>query len=52
VDQWGNVIWSDEASVARGSGKTPEWVFEIPKQKWDRDKVMEIPSGKPFSIMI
>ncbi len=52
MDQWGNVIWSDEASVARGSGKTPEWVFGIPKQKWDRDKVMEVPSGKPFSIMV
>ncbi len=38
--------------MARRSGKTSEWVFEIPKQKWDRDKVMEIPSGKPFSIMV
>ncbi len=52
VDQWGNVIWSDEASVARGTGKTREWVFGTPKQKWDRDKVMEIPNGKAFSIMI
>ena len=52
VDQWGNVIWSDEASVARGTGKTREWVFGTPKQKWDRDKVMEIPDGKAFSIMI
>ncbi len=52
VNQWDNIIWSDEASVTRGSGKTSEWVFEILKQKWDRDKVMEIPSGKFFFIMI
>jgi len=52
VDQWRKVIWSDEASVARGSGKTREWVFGTRKQKWDRDKVMEIPNGKAFSIMV
>jgi len=52
VDQWRKVIWSDEASVARGSGKTREWVFGTRKQKWDRDKVMEIPNGKTFSIMV
>jgi len=38
--------------VARGLGKTREWVFGTPKQKWDRDKVMEIPNGKAFSIII
>jgi len=38
--------------VARGSGKTPEWMFETRKQKWDRDKVMEILNEKAFSIMI
>jgi len=27
-------------------------MFETPKQKWDRDKVMEIPNGKAFFIMI
>ncbi len=52
VNQWDNVIWSNEASVTRRSGKTSEWVFEISKQKWNRDKVMEISSGKFFSIMI
>ncbi len=52
VDQWRKVIWSDEASVARRSGKTPEWVFGTRKQKWDRNKVMELPNGKAFSIMV
>ncbi len=27
-------------------------MFETPEQKWDRDKVMKIPNGKGFSIMI
>jgi hypothetical protein len=52
VDQWGNVIWSDEASVARGTGKTREWVFGTSEQKWDKDKVMKIPNGKAFFIMV
>ena len=38
--------------MARGSGKTREWVFGTRKQKWDRDKVMEIPNEKTFSIMV
>ena len=52
VDQWRKIIWSDEASVARGKGKAREWVFGTPEQKWDKDKVMEIPNGKLFSIMV
>jgi len=38
--------------VARGTGKAREWVFGTPDQKWDRNKVTEMPNGKPFSIMI
>ncbi len=45
-------IWSDEASVARGSGKGREWVFGILDQKWDRDKLQETPRGKAFRVMI
>ncbi len=52
MNQWRKVIWSDEASVAQESDKTPEWVFETRKQKWDRDKVMEILNEKTFFIMI
>jgi len=52
VNQWRKVIWSDEASVARRSDKTREWVFETFKQKWDRDKVMKISNEKTFFIMI
>jgi transposase len=52
VNQWRKVIWSDEASVTRGSDKTREWVFGTPKEKWDRDKVMEVPNGKAFSNMV
>ena len=52
MDQWRKVIWSDEASVTRGSGKAREWVFGTPDQKWDRDKITEMPNGKAFRIMI
>ncbi len=52
VNQWRKVIWSNETFVTRESGKTSEWVFETRKQKWDRDKVMEIPNEKAFFIMI
>ena len=35
VEQWAKVIWSDEASVARGLGRGREWVFGVPEEKWD-----------------
>ena len=38
--------------MARGSGKAREWVFETLDQKWDRDKVTEMPNEKAFRIMI
>jgi len=38
--------------VARGSGKAREWGFGTPEQKWDRDKITEIPNGKAFWIMV
>ncbi len=52
MNQWRKVIWSNETFVTRKSDKTSEWVFETRKQKWDRDKVMEIPNEKIFFIMI
>lgn len=52
VNQWRKVIWSDEASVARGSGKGREWVFGTSNQKWDKDKLQETPKGKAFRVMI
>jgi len=52
VNQWDNVIWSNEAFVTRETGKTREWMFETFKQKWDRDKVMKILNEKIFFIMI
>ena len=48
LDQWRKVIWSDEASVARGSGKGREWVFGTPDQKRDSDKIQQMQKGKPF----
>jgi len=37
LDQWLSVIWSDECSVQRGSGKKIEWCFRTPSQKWNKE---------------
>ena len=39
VDQWKNVIWSDECSVERGSGRRVEYVFRVPEDKWALENV-------------
>ncbi len=52
MNQWRKFIWSNEAFVTRESDKTSEWMFETRKQKWDRNKVMEIFNEKIFFILI
>ena len=34
VEQWQNVLWSDECSVERGSGRRAEYVFRTSIDKW------------------
>lgn len=50
--QWATVIWSDECSVERGSGKNRKWVFRTPGQKWQRDMIQEYKKGKDVSVMV
>ena len=52
ADDWKKVIWSDECSVERGSGKQRRWVFRTPQQKWDRNMVQPVKKGKDISVMI
>ena len=52
LEQWKKVIWSDECSVERGSGKKREWAFGYPSQKWDADKIQTYEKGKDISIMV
>ena len=49
---WDKVVFSDESTVERGSGKRRQWVFRTPKQKWDRDFVQTYNKGHDISIMV
>ena len=46
------VKFSDECSVARGSGKTAEWSFGFPSEQFDHNKVTEKDSGRPKQQMV
>ncbi|TKA64438.1 hypothetical protein B0A49_10136 [Cryomyces minteri] len=50
--QWANVIWSDECSVERGSGKKAKWVWSTLSQKWEKDFVAEHPTAKEIRVMV
>jgi len=52
VDDWKKVIWSDECSVERGSGKKQHWVFRTPQQKWDQNMIEPVKKGKDIAVMI
>ena len=52
LDKWKYIIWSDECSVVRGSGKDHEWVFRTPSQKWDKEMIEQTPKGKGVSVMV
>ena len=51
-EEWATVIWSDECSVERGTGKRREWVFRTPNQKWHKDMIQPYKKGKDVSIMV
>ena len=48
--QWRRVIFSDECSVERGTGKDNVWVFRTPQQEWDPQMIEEY-QGKDISQM-
>ena len=51
-EEWSKVIWSDECSVERGSGKRREWVFRTPAQKWDKEMIQATPKEKDVKVMV
>ena len=51
-EDWEKVIWSDECSVERGTGKRRQWVFRTPEQKWDKDMITPYKKGKDISVMV
>jgi transposase len=52
VERWKLYMWSDECSLERGRGKSQEWVFRTPKQKWDPEMVMTYGTGHDIKAMV
>ena len=51
-EEWTKIIWSDECSVERGTGRRREWCFRTPSQKWDKNMIQPYKKGHDFSIMV
>jgi transposase len=49
---WSKVIFSDECSIEKGTGKKRTWVWGDPKQKWDHQLIETFPKGKQACIMV
>ena len=45
-------MWSDECLVERGKGKSREWCFRTPEQKWSKEMIQTYSKGKDISIMV
>jgi len=52
ADEWRKVIWTDECSVERGTGKSRRWVFRTPADKWKKEYICAVPKGKDVSVMV
>ena len=46
------MIWSDECSVERGTGRDPVWVFRYPNEKWNKEMINPYKKGKGVSVMV
>lgn len=51
-EQWLKIIWSDECSVEKGSGKQRAWMFRYPDEKWKKEMIQPVPKGKGVSVMV
>jgi hypothetical protein len=51
-DEFARHMWSDECSAERGKGKSEEWVFCTPPQKWQKEMVTTYKKGKDISVMV
>jgi len=52
INDFRNIIWSDECSAERGAGKSQEWVFCQPAQKWQKEMVSTHKKGKDICLMV
>lgn len=51
IEDWQNVIFSDECSVERGDGVTRAWAFRRPHEKWHVDMIQTYSKGHDISQM-
>ena len=51
-NDWRKVIWTDECSVERGTGKDRVWVFRTPADKWKKEMIKAVPKGKNVCVMV
>jgi len=51
---WGRQVlrFSDECSIARGSGHNAEWVWRLPDEKWDHNKLEEVDTHQQPAWMV
>jgi hypothetical protein len=47
-----NIIFSDEMSAERGSGKRQQWCWRSVSEKWDKSMIQTYTKGKDISIMV
>lgn len=54
IEQWRQIIWSDECSVELGKGKRQKWCFRLKQlgEKWKKDYIIPYSKSKGISIMI
>ena len=58
--RWRDFIWdgqtvvkfSDECSIARGSGHNTTWVWRLPGQKWSHKMIEAVPTGRQPARMV
>ena len=51
-EEWSKVIWSDECSVERGTGKERAWVFWMPYEKWTKEMIQPKKKGRRVTVMV
>ena len=60
AQRWRNFTWggqtilkfSDECSIARGSGHNATWVWRLPEQKWSHKMIEAVPTGRQPARMV
>jgi hypothetical protein len=45
-------VWSNECSVERSSSRQRSYIFRIPQQKWDKDKIDTYKKDKGYTVMV